>query len=73
MDEHIVRTCEVRLCWRGCTERDAIMAKGKVMDTKKFKSIALPIEAYEIAIELAEKNERSIAPQASPRGDTSSK
>ena len=37
------------------------MAKGKVMDTKKFKSIALPIEAYEIARELAEKNERSIA------------
>ena len=41
------------------------MAKGKVMDTKKFKSIALPIEAYEIARELAEKNERSIARQIS--------
>ena len=41
------------------------MAKGKVMDTKKFKSIALPIEAYEIAKELAEKNERSIARQIS--------
>jgi|TARA_B100000212_G_scaffold323916_2_gene284382 hypothetical protein len=41
------------------------MAKGKVMDTQKFKSIALPIEAYEIAKELAEKNERSIARQIS--------
>ena len=41
------------------------MAKGKVMDTKKFKSIALPIEAYEIARELAEENERSIARQIS--------
>ena len=47
VDEHIVRTLQNKIALAGAARRDATMAKGKVMDTKKFKSIALPIEAYE--------------------------
>lgn len=35
------------------------------MDTTKWKSVALPLEAYEKAKELAKQNERSIARQIS--------
>jgi len=37
----------------------------KIMDTTKWKSVALPIEAYEKAKALAKQNERSIARQIS--------
>jgi hypothetical protein len=35
------------------------------MDTTKYKSVALPIEAYESVKRLAKENERSIARQIS--------
>lgn len=41
------------------------MVESNMMDTTKFKSVALPIEAYEMAKELAKENERSIARQIS--------